>query len=733
MSRLQDRAVTVAMPELLDFKERALPTVVSSLEVACCAILAALLLWKGILPGWRVLNSDFPNYYLVARLLREGYSLDRIYDWIWLQRIKDHWGLDRALVGFAGLSPFSALPVVPFSIFPAIVAKRLWIVVNVLFLFSSVELLSRVTSLGRRRIWLLALLAVFPLRTSFLLGQMHVLVLLLLIAAYYFHRKGRQIACGVCLAIAGALKVYPLLLAGYFLWKKQWRPAFAIFCTTLLLLAVGYLWFGSDVMNIYVAQILPRSLQGEVLDPYNAHAASGSALFHRLFIAEPALNPAPLLNSPSLYAVLYPLFQVAVLVPLLAVCDVRAGRPDAEQLEWAALVLALLILSPVPSSYHFVVMIFPIVLLLDVLLTRGEQSVAGVVIALYCLISIIEFLPVSASNATFAFTRLWIELLLWEVFLFSLWPRREDRKLADPLRMVSLCAVVVVIWSLGALGYHRHFAHLDKEMSRRILSSVRPYLANEPRPTAAGFVYTAMLPEGYRALDQSGRKVWIGGKGDNRADQLSVAAAKNTPGLLLELADSTGSRIVAVPSGRILITNAESPAISSDGRSVAFIREKKGRGTLWISRLDHPLSAYQVAGDAYDVRDVSLAPSGLIMFGAKVNGRISIFSMMPGDEPRLFSSPDEDVDSPAISPDARLVAFRKLVHSRWQLGYLNMGTGEEKMLTVADCNAYSPVWAAPLRIAYATDCGRGLGLSGLASVSIERVQSPSTGPSSSSP
>jgi hypothetical protein len=709
MSRSQDRAVTLAMPELRDFIQRALPSVVSSLEVACCAILVALLFWKGILPGWRVLNSDFPNYYLVARLLREGYSLDRIYDWIWLQRIKDHWGLGQALVGFAGLSPFSALPVVPLSIFPAIVAKRLWIVANVLFLCSSVELLSRVTSLGRRRTWLLALLAVFPLRTSFLLGQMHVLVLLLLVAAYYFHRKGRQIACGVCLAIAGALKIYPLLLGGYLLWKKQWRPAFAMLCATLLLLAVGYLWFGSDVMNIYVAQILPRSLQGEVLDPYSAHAASGSALFHRLFIAEPAL------------------------LPLLAVCSVRASGPDAEQLEWAALVLALLVLSPVPSSYHFVVMIFSIVLLVDVLLARREQSVAGLVVALYCLISIIEFLPVSGSNATFAFARLWIELLLWGVFLFCLWPPREDRKLADPLRIVSLCAVVVVVWSLGAVGYHRHFAHLDQEMSRRLPRSVQPYLASEPRPTPAGFVYTAMLPEGYRALDQSGRKVWLGGKGDDRADQLSVAAAKNTPGLLLEFADSTGSRIVAIPSGRVLITNAESPAISSDGRSVAFIREKKGRGTLWVSRLDPPLSAHQIAGDAYDVRDVTFAPSGLIMFGAKVNGRISIFSMTPGEEPRLFSSPDEDVDSPAFSPDERLVAFRKLVHSRWQLGYLNMGTGEEKMLTVADCNAYTPVWAAPLRIAYATDCGRGLGLSGLASVSIEQVQWLPTGPSSNSP
>src|ERR1700722_678612 len=124
--------------------KRAVMVAVPCLEIGLCAILAALLLAKGILPGWRVLNTDFPNYYLVARLLREGYNLDRIYDWIWLQRIKDHWGLDQALVGFAGLSPFSALPVVPLTIFPAIVAKRLWIIANLLFLGASIELLNRV-------------------------------------------------------------------------------------------------------------------------------------------------------------------------------------------------------------------------------------------------------------------------------------------------------------------------------------------------------------------------------------------------------------------------------------------------------------------------------------------------------------------------------------------------------------------------------------------------------------
>ncbi len=658
------RAVTVAFPWL---------------EIGGCALLAALLLAKGILPGWRVLNTDFPNYYLVARLLREGYSLDRIYDWVWLQRIKDHWGLNQTLVGFAGLSPFSALPIVPLSIFSAIVAKRLWIIANVLFLGASIELLSRVTSLGRRRICLLALLAVYPLRTSFLYGQMHLLVLLLVVAAYFFYCRGRQIGCAVCIALAGALKIYPLLLGGYFLWNKQWRPAFGLLCATLLLVGAGYLWFGSDVMHIYAMQVLPRSLQGEVLDPYSVHAASGAALFHRLFIAEPALNPSPFLNAPRLYAVLYPLWQLAILAPLLAVGN----------LEWATFVLALLILSPVPSSYHFVVLIFSIVLLVDVLLMRRRYYLAALAIAFYCLISMVEFL---------AFARLWIAVLLLLVFFIALWPNRR------PLRVTPLCAILVVIWGVGALGYVHHFANLQQEMTRRIPMSVRPYLAADLHPMASGYVFTAMLPQGYRVLDQAGQELW---KGDGRADQLSVA------GPLLELADASGSRIVMVPSGRTLIPDGESPAISPDGNSIAFLRETKGKGALWIA---YPRSRVQVTDSAFDVRSVTFAPAGWLMFAARMHGRIGIFRMLPEGQPIRVSATDEDADSPAISPNGRMVAFTRLQHNRWQLGYVDLLSGKETMLTRADCNAYGPAWLSATTIGYATDCGRGLGLTALASV-----------------
>jgi hypothetical protein len=184
---------TVAVESELSMKDlspRLQPMIATKIwrcmELACLAILACLLISKGVLPGWHRLNSDFPNYYLVARLLREGFSLDRIYDWVWLQRIKDHWGLDQPLVGFAGLTPLSALPILPVAALATLTAKRFWIVANLLFLLGTVETLQRATQLGRRRIWILSLLAVIPLRSSFLLGQMHILVLFLLALAFFF-------------------------------------------------------------------------------------------------------------------------------------------------------------------------------------------------------------------------------------------------------------------------------------------------------------------------------------------------------------------------------------------------------------------------------------------------------------------------------------------------------------------------------------------------------------------
>ena len=409
-----------------------------------CCLLAVLLFWKGLLPAWNRLNTDFPNYYLVGRLIREGYSLDRVYDWIWLQRIKDHWGVQQSLVGFAGLTPFSALPVVPLTIFSALTAKRIWIVLNLAMLAASAEMLHRSTTLRRRFVWMICLLAIIPLRTSFLFGQMHISVLFLMVAAYFFYLRKRDTACGVCIALAAALKIYPLLFLGYLMVKRRWRAALATTAGMVIIVFIAWLWMGKEILNVYIFQELPRSLQGEVLDPYNIGFASGASLFHRLFLFEPELNPTPWINSPALYAVLYPLWQMAMAVPLLFLLQPSAPNKegDSDAVEWSALVLALLALSPVPSSYHFVVMILPVILLLNSLLQRQAIRLAAVAVFLYVLISLIGAVRIPMLPSL----RFWLVSALYLLSLGWLRHLRAHNAICPSRRDLAIAA------SLGACG-----------------------------------------------------------------------------------------------------------------------------------------------------------------------------------------------------------------------------------------------------------------------------------------
>ncbi len=706
------------------------------IERLLCAALAALLLWKGILPAWHNLNTDFPNYYLVARLLREGYSLDRIYDWIWLQRIKDHWGLDQSLVGFAGLSPFSAPPIVPLSVFSALTAKRIWIVLNLLLLAASVELLHPLTSLGRRSIWMLALLAIVPLRTSFLYGQMHLCVLFLLVLAYYFHCRHRELACGACIALAAALKIYPLSFILYFLWKRQWRPALAILGTLALITFAGGFWMGWDLLHVYATQILPRSLQGEVLDPYNLHAESFAALLHRLFLFEPTLNPSPLFPSTLLYAVAYPLWQIAILVPLLALLSPPPTPLGREQGEWGAFLLALLVLSPVPSSYHFVVMILPVVLLVDSLLRRNQVQLALVATALYTLIATIDLVTGAASHlrpvaaTLLGFSRLWLLVALFAVFLFSLWryPSSQPPK-PTALRTVLLAGFAVAVLAIGVSGYRHHFANGEREMSHRISTPSATYLATAPHPIPGTYLFVAMLPQGYRILDQQGREAAPRALTPAFTDQLSFAVAKDGS-VLLEEASATGSRIIRAADGSVVAEDAESPTVSPDGGNLAFLRESKGRGALWITTLslqpdtvrsprNPPSSASVLDQEDYDVRNASFLHSGDLLLIARHDGRLGLFTIAPGSHPVPLLTGNDDIGYVAISPDEHRLALTELIHNRWQLLILDLRSRSQTILTFGDCNAYSPVWTDSTSMTYAPDCGRGLGLTALASIHTE--------------
>jgi hypothetical protein len=70
-------------------------------------------------------------------------------------------------------------------------------------------------------------------------------------------------------------------------------------------------------------------LRGEVTDPFNLWAPSASTFFHRVFMAQPQVNPHPLFESPFLFALLYPLWQLGPLAVTLVLISPRRADPKS--------------------------------------------------------------------------------------------------------------------------------------------------------------------------------------------------------------------------------------------------------------------------------------------------------------------------------------------------------------------------------------------------------------------
>src|SRR3984885_184391 len=82
----------------------------------------------------RTLNTDFPNYYMAARLAHEGYDTSRMYEWSWIEREKDHRAVDIRVIGLLPLTPFSTLAMWPLTGFKPLAAKHVWILLSLAFL-----------------------------------------------------------------------------------------------------------------------------------------------------------------------------------------------------------------------------------------------------------------------------------------------------------------------------------------------------------------------------------------------------------------------------------------------------------------------------------------------------------------------------------------------------------------------------------------------------------------------
>lgn len=676
------------------------------------ALLAGAFIVRGFLPAWRTMNTDFPNYFVPAVLHNQGVPIERAYEWRWFQRHKDHAQIDQRLVGFLPNPPMCAVPLLPLAGLLSLDAKRAWLVLDLILTALSLGLLRRVTELSWRRLLLLTFLCVIPLRENFLYGQYYVVILALLCGAYYAACRGHRFTSGAVLAAAAWFKIFPVFFLILFLRKRNWRAAGGLIAGVAALGIASVFLFGWNVHKILLLEALPRALHGDLVSPYALEWNSFTALCHRFFLAEPELNPTPWVNSPVAYAVLQALLATVLLFSFLFSTGDEESA-SARAWEWATFVALLLLLSSMPASYHHCALIFTVIVAVDFLLKRGERWAAMLAVVLFFL----------ACSPMPAFVYVHLQGRLAGVFLLYLLLLCKAPARANAQSRAWGVALAVALFALLALSNLRVQWNRAEDFSRRLPPVTPGYGTFSAAGAGDRVVLDEMVPGGYAAVIlPDGARQCMPAAGD----VLAVAAG---PQFIYFELTGRSSQIFRLPTAQIgnpdalpeYVADGYDPAVSADGRWLAYLSEESGKTTVWLSKDGAPAAPVAAAEYVGGVLEMSVTPQGdlIVATGAAADPHLSWLTPASGQF-RPLTEIGGAVRFPAISPDGKRLAFSRRESGAWHLFVRNLDRGSERRLTSAACNATAPSWEDSQTLLYVSDCGRGLGLGAPVRVVVPR-------------
>jgi len=400
-------------------------------------ILSFYVIRFAFLPGWENINSDFPNYYTSSKLILEGEDLENIYNDFWFQQNIKKYGMNDK----GKFSPFP--PVTSFvMLFPAlfnpITAKRIYLSINFLLLFFSAYIFYKITNISFINCMIIILLSGVAIINNFLLGQFYLLLLFLIVLGYYLTVIKKPLYGGLLWGIGAAVKYFPFVFLPAFLKKNNQKVLLGFFISVAILNFIGIYIFGWGVYkNFIVSAFLPH-LNGELSHQSQfAHQFQSWNSFLRIvFVFNPVANPNPFINWVFGFTIIKTFIYIIVLVFTVLSFVKLKDHIDENSLHLSLLSVAMLLLSPASASYHYILLVFPTILILTHSIKRKELIYGLSFLIIY---SLIGFLPMLLhriivnyeTNLFFSFHRLWlitIYFILLIYFLFKVTKKEKVNK-----------------------------------------------------------------------------------------------------------------------------------------------------------------------------------------------------------------------------------------------------------------------------------------------------------------
>jgi Tol biopolymer transport system component len=204
----------------------------------------------------------------------------------------------------------------------------------------------------------------------------------------------------------------------------------------------------------------------------------------------------------------------------------------------------------------------------------------------------------------------------------------------------------------------------------------------------------------------AGDTTWVDWSPD---DDLSFGTGSKQT--FVEKARSGVSEIVdPLDPRKTVVEDGQTPMLSTDGKSLAFVRPDHGRGRLMV------LESFQSTHSA----EAALTPASINVYDATFISRrdFAVSGVENGGPPEIYLTDETHQNTPldlgesrypALSPDRHWMAYSHLEHGVWNLWILDRQTGATRRVAEVPCNQIESSWEADSKtLIYANDCGRSL-------------------------
>lgn len=351
---------------------------------------------------------DFANYYFGGKFLADGKFSSNIYFPYEFNKAISDLGYSGIFASYAPNTPFLAVIFLLFSVFSLTVSKLVFNIISIILLVFSLFRLFNYYKINWRYALLIPILFLVPIKNSLLFGQVYFLLFFLLTEGWLAIEKKRLKTMAFYWSLAILLKVFPVLLLLLLVFRKQWKPLLYLAISCSLFLGISAIFTGIDIWFFYLKEVLPKASNGEIATSFVDNYQSVFMFLKRIFVYESVENPNPFFRTDNIFLGVVFAFKIGVLT-LGYFISKRVSNTFFAFSFW---ILAMILLSPYGSTYTFILLLFPLLVLLKSDISKIKKIV-------FCgLLFLINNFPLSffiENDFPFSYLRLFL-LLSFSVF-----------------------------------------------------------------------------------------------------------------------------------------------------------------------------------------------------------------------------------------------------------------------------------------------------------------------------